>query len=57
MICFAGQENPTYVNEINDDDEIDTKVQFTINYLKIFNLMVSFFVDINAYPFPYSPWE
>ncbi|XP_020622881.1 sentrin-specific protease 6-like [Orbicella faveolata] len=29
VICFAGQENPAYVNEINDDEETDTKGEAT----------------------------
>ncbi|KAL9968511.1 hypothetical protein ACROYT_G020612 [Oculina patagonica] len=29
VICFAGHENPTYVNEINDDDETDNKNEAT----------------------------
>lgn len=40
VICFAGHENPTYVNEINDDDdEPDNKVQFAVN-LEIFKLVI-----------------
>lgn len=40
VICFAGHENPTYVNEINDDDELDNKVQFAVNNLEIFKLVI-----------------
>ena len=41
VICFAGQEDPVFLNEINDDDETDTKVHFAVDNLKIFKLYAS----------------
>lgn len=41
VICFAGQEEPVFVNEINDDDESDTKVRFAVDNLKILKLYAS----------------
>ena len=43
VICFAGQEDPVFVNEINDedDDETDTKVHFAVDKMKILKLYSS----------------
>ena len=45
VICFAGQEDPVYVNEINDedDDETGTKVHFAVDKLKILKLYTSYY--------------
>jgi len=38
VICFAGQEKPVFVNEINDDDETDSKVHFALDNFKILQM-------------------